>query len=198
MHRQSCCTTDCKDHLRFVCLFVCFKILSCGNEPRTNNDAVVAKLDALLAASAKANDTVSTMSVYDKALYPPEDPDEVWKFNFELVNKIPNDYFVEWFSAEYIPCDNSGRPVYLTNTERQTLISLVDAYPADGRFRTVHVLLFCVCVCFACKGSNCSLLRSMPRRPGLISLAEFKRFCRQVARSKMTMYHFLNSLSVTY
>lgn len=131
---------------------------------RANNDTVNAKLDALLAATQDGHGPHHQvdLSVYDKALYPPEDPKEVWEFNFERENKIPVDYFIEWFAAEYIPVSAPGLGVTkLSEEEQRTLIALVDAFPTDGK----------------------------------VSFIEFKRFCRQVAMSKMTMHSFLQTLA---
>ena len=90
---------------------------------RANNDTVNAKLDALLAATQDGHGPHHQvdLSVYDKALYPPEDPKEVWEFNFERENKIPVDYFIEWFAAEYIPVSAPGLGVTKLSEEEQLL-----------------------------------------------------------------------------
>ena len=140
---------------------------------KINNDTVQTKLDALLDAAAKLEAAQANggsaqvysnqfnMSVYERALYPPEEPNDLWKDNFEMENKVANHYFVEWFQAEYMPVGDTKIPTTMSDAEKQTLILLVDAFPKDG----------------------------------LVSMVEFKRFCRQVAKSRMKMYDFIKSMS---
>lgn len=158
---------------------------------KENNDSIQKKLDALLAASTQQH--ALDLSTYDKALYPPEDPHLMWSFEFEGQNKVCNEYFIEWWSAQYIPSGLNGRPPQLTDAQISTLIYLIDAYPKDGKEPQSPLRPF-----FAPPS-----LYALPHRSNLsscatgqVSLVEFKRFCRQVAQSQLTMYDFLCTLSL--
>ena len=122
---------------------------------------LLAAAEAAAAASASAGSHRETVVLHsaETRLYPPENPVAFWNEHFDS-KKIPPEEFIPFFEDEFMPNDGPGRPS-LDNSERATLISVIDAFPADG----------------------------------VISTIEWKRFCQDVARSKLSMLKFIRSLT---